>query len=78
VKDVTPIPRGALALRECFFWDESYLKAYRIMVAERASNINAVERTMRPIVPNRKNALVAGHDGSAENWACIASLIETC
>ena len=47
-------------------------------MAERASNINAVERTMRPIVPNRKNALVAGHDGGAENWACIASLIETC
>jgi transposase len=29
------------------------------------------------IVLNRKNALFAGHDG-AENWACIASHIETC
>ena len=27
---------------------------------------------------NRKNALFAGHDQGAENWACIASLIETC
>ena len=27
---------------------------------------------------NRKNALFAGHDEGAENWACIASLIETC
>jgi transposase len=27
---------------------------------------------------NRKNALVAGHDLGAENWACIASLIECC
>ena len=27
---------------------------------------------------NRKNALFAGHDVGAENWACIASLIETC
>jgi hypothetical protein len=29
-------------------------------------------------VLNRKNALFAGHDEGAENWACIASLIETC
>jgi transposase len=39
---------------------------------------NIVERGIRPIVLNRKNALFAGHDEGAENWACIASLIETC
>jgi hypothetical protein len=39
---------------------------------------NIVERSMRPIALNRKNALFAGHDGGAENWACLASLIETC
>jgi transposase len=39
---------------------------------------NIVERSIRPIVLNRKNALFAGHDVGAENWACIASLIETC
>ena len=39
---------------------------------------NSVERTIRPIAPNRKNALFAGHDAGAENWATIASLIETC
>lgn len=39
---------------------------------------NTVERTIRPIALNRKNALFAGHDGGAENWAVIASLIETC
>ena len=39
---------------------------------------NAVERAMRPIALNRKNALFAGHDQGAANWACIASLIETC
>ena len=39
---------------------------------------NAVERAMRPIALNRKNALFAGHDEGAENWALIASLIETC
>lgn len=27
---------------------------------------------------NRKNALFAGHDAGAQNWAVIASLIETC
>ncbi|CVI57329.1 hypothetical protein AGR7A_Lc10024 [Agrobacterium deltaense NCPPB 1641] len=32
----------------------------------------------RPIALNRKNALFAGHDAGAENWAAIASLIETC
>ena len=39
---------------------------------------NIVERGIRPIVLNRKNALFAGHDAGAENWACIASLVETC
>ena len=39
---------------------------------------NAVERSMRPIALQRKNALFAGHDLGAENWAVIASLIETC
>ena len=39
---------------------------------------NTVERTIRPIALNRKNALFAGHDAGAENWAIIASLIETC
>jgi transposase len=35
-------------------------------------------RAIRPIALNRKNALFAGHDAGAENWATIASLIETC
>ncbi len=39
---------------------------------------NTVERTIRPIALNRKNALFAGHDAGAENWAVLASLIETC
>jgi len=38
---------------------------------------NIVERSMRPVALNRKNALFAGHDDGAENWAAIASLIET-
>jgi transposase len=30
------------------------------------------------IALNRKNALFAGHDLGAENWASIASFVETC
>ena len=36
---------------------------------------NTVER---PIALNRKNALFAGHDAGAANWATTASLVETC
>jgi transposase len=39
---------------------------------------NTVERSIRPIALNRKNALFAGSDGGAEHWAVVASLIETC
>ena len=39
---------------------------------------NPVERTIRPIALNRKNALFAGHEAGARNWAMLASLIETC
>ena len=31
-----------------------------------------------PQALTRKNALFAGHDDGAENWAILASLIETC
>jgi transposase len=39
---------------------------------------NTVERSIRGLALNRKNALFAGHDLGAENWATIASLVETC
>jgi transposase len=38
---------------------------------------NTVERSIRGIALNRKNALFAGSDEGAENWACVASLLET-
>lgn len=38
---------------------------------------NAVERAMRPIKLNAKNFLFAGCDEGAENWAVLASSIET-
>ncbi len=39
---------------------------------------NLVENQIRPLALNRKNALFAGHDEGAQNWARIASLIATC
>lgn len=36
---------------------------------------NMVERSIRPIALNRKNALFAGSGGGGDNWAVIASLI---
>lgn len=38
---------------------------------------NTVERLIKPIALNRKNALFAGSDTGGEHWALIASLIET-
>ena len=39
---------------------------------------NPIERTMRPVALSRKNSLFCGSDEGGENWACQASLIETC
>ena len=39
---------------------------------------NSVERAMRPVCLSRKNSLFAGSDEGGENWACLASLVETC
>ena len=39
---------------------------------------NPVERMIKPIVLTRKNSLFAGHDDAAQNWAVVASLIQTC
>lgn len=39
---------------------------------------NIVERAIRPIALNRKNALFAGHDEGGRTWARIASHIGTC
>jgi transposase len=39
---------------------------------------NTVERAIRPITLNRKNALFAGSDEGGAAWGVVASLIETC
>ena len=39
---------------------------------------NPVENLIRPLTLNRKNALFAGHDEGARNWARLTSLIGIC
>jgi len=39
---------------------------------------NPVENQIRKIALTRKNALFAGHEVGAENWAMLASLIANC
>ena len=39
---------------------------------------NVVERAIRPLALNRKNALFAGSHVGGDNWAVIATLIECC
>ena len=71
----TKSPLGEALAYIAKYWDglKLFLTDGRIEIDN-----NSVERTIRPIALNRKNALFAGHDAGAENWAIIASLIETC
>ena len=39
---------------------------------------NSVERSIRPLAMNRKNALFAGSDDGGEHWAIVATMIENC
>jgi hypothetical protein len=39
---------------------------------------NTVERSIRPLALNRKNALLAGSDEGGDNWVFVATLIECC
>lgn len=43
-----------------------------------ALDTNPVENQIRKIALTRKNALFAGHEVGAENWALLASLIANC
>lgn len=67
-------------LGEALSYIAKYWTGLRLFLADGRIEIdnNSVERTIRPIALSRKNALFAGHDAGAENWATIASLIETC
>ena len=39
---------------------------------------NPVENAIRPVALTRKNALFAGHEVGAGNWALLASIVATC
>ena len=73
------VPKGSKLGEALFYglnhWDGlvQFLDNGRIEI-----DSNTVERSIRPLVLTRKNALFAGHDLGAEGWAMIASLIETC
>jgi transposase len=56
-------------------WDglERFLADGRIEL-----DTNSIERSMRPVALSRKNSLFTGSDEGGENWACLASLVETC
>jgi transposase len=71
----TKSPLGEALAYIAKYWDglKLFLTDGRIEIDN-----NSVERTIRPIALNRQNALFAGHDAGAGNWAIIASLIETC
>jgi hypothetical protein len=71
---------GKSPLGEALAYIAKYWDGLCVFLADGRVEIdnNSVERTIRPIALNRKNTLFAGHDAGAENWATIASLIETC
>ncbi len=71
----TKSPLGEALAYIAKYWDglKLFLTDGRIEIDNKT-----VERAIRPIALNRKNALFAGHDAGAENWATTASLIETC
>ncbi|MEM7522220.1 MAG: transposase [Pseudomonadota bacterium] len=56
-------------------WDglQTFLTDGRVEIAS-----SSVENLVRPVALNRKSALFAGHDAGVQNWALIASQIETC
>ena len=78
-KTLAQVPRGSTIAKAIRYalnqWDGlvRFIDDGRIEI-----DSNTVERAMRPIALTRKNALFAGSDEGAENWAMLASLIETC
>ena len=78
-KTLLQLPRGS-TLAQVIRYGLSRWDGFTLFLDDGRVEIdsNTVERSMRPIVLTRKNALFAGSDEGAENWAVLASLIETC
>ena len=76
---ITKLPRGSETAKAINYglnlWEglSRFIDDGRIEI-----DTNTVERSIRPLALNRKNALFAGSDEGGANWAIIASLIETC
>ena len=87
VDSLEPWSRGKLAtisqkskLAEAIRYALSRWKGLTLFIDDGRVEIdnNVVERAIRPIALNPKNALFAGSDGGAQHWATVASLVETC
>ena len=78
-EQLAKLPRGSQTAKAIHYglnhWEGlgRFLEDGRIEI-----DTNTVERSIRPIALNRKNALFAGSDEGGANWAIVASLIETC
>ena len=69
-----------LRLGEKLSYIAKYMDGLKLFLGDGTVEIdsNIIERAIRPIALNRKNALFASHDEGGRTWARIASLIETC
>lgn len=67
-------------LREKLSYIAKYMDGLKLFLDDGTVEMDSdiVERAIRPIALNRKNALFAGHDEAGRRWAPITSLIETC
>ena len=80
LKDMLPkLPRGSKTAEAIGYTLNHWHGLVRFLEDGRIElDNNMVERAIRPLTLQRKNALFAGHDLGAENWATFATLVETC
>jgi len=80
LKDMLPkLPRGSKTAEAIVYTLNHWHGLVRFLEDGRIElDNNTVERAIRPLTLQRKNALFAGHDLGAENWATFATLVETC
>ena len=77
-KQLTRVSRGAPIAEDIRYGLSHWEGLIRFLDDGRIEiDSNIVERSIRPIALNCKNALFAGSDEGGANWAIIASLIET-
>jgi transposase len=77
-KTLAQVARGSSIARAIRYGLNRWDGLVRFLDDGRIEIDSNTERSMRPIALTRKNALFAGSDEEAKNWAMLASLIETC